>query len=80
MSVPISKWGNSLALRIPAAMAKQVGIGEGALADLSVENGSLVVRPVAKPAYDLDKLLSAITEANIHAETDTGPTVGNEIG
>ncbi len=25
----VSKWGNSLALRLPAAAAKQLGVGEG---------------------------------------------------
>ncbi|WP_439574917.1 AbrB/MazE/SpoVT family DNA-binding domain-containing protein [Phreatobacter sp.] len=80
MNMPITKWGNSLALRIPSSFAKEIGVGEGAIADLSVENGTLVVRPVAKPAYDLAMLVSGITEANLHGETDTGYAAGNEIG
>jgi len=27
--VTVSKWGNSLAVRLPAATAKQLGVGEG---------------------------------------------------
>lgn len=80
MNMPITKWGNSLALRIPASFAKQIGVGEGVLADLSVENGALIVRPVAKPVYDLAKLVAGINESNVHAEHETGKAVGNEFG
>jgi len=29
MGLVVSKWGNSLAVRLPAASAKQLGVGEG---------------------------------------------------
>ena len=29
MGLLVSKWGNSLAVRLPAASAKQLGVGEG---------------------------------------------------
>jgi antitoxin MazE len=29
MELQISKWGNSLALRLPAALAKDIGVSEG---------------------------------------------------
>lgn len=29
MELAVAKWGNSLAVRLPAASAKQLGVGEG---------------------------------------------------
>jgi antitoxin MazE len=78
MVVNIARWGNSLAVRIPAAFAAQLGVVEGALADLSVENGRLVVTPVEKRRYVLADLLEGISDENLHVETDTGAAVGNE--
>lgn len=75
----IGKWGNSLAVRIPAAYAARLGLEEGAEAKLSVEDGRLIVEPVAtKPHYRLEDLLAVITPENSHGETETGSAVGNE--
>ena len=74
----IQKWGNSLALRIPKSFAQEVGFDRDSSVDISLEDGKLVVSPVAKPAMTLEQLLSQITEDNIHHEVDTGPAVGEE--
>ena len=82
MKTEFLKWGNSLALRVPSAFAKEVGASEGRRADMTVENGALVVK-LAKPKkrrrYLLETLIDEITEENRHAETEWGPPVGNEI-
>lgn len=80
MNARFSKWGNSLALRIPAAFAQELSVAEGAIADISVQNGCLIVKPVGAPRYDLAELVGRITETNLHVETDTGSAVGNEFG
>ena len=75
----VAKWGNSLALRIPNAFAREIDIREGAPVDISVVDGVLLVRPVEDAhAYDLDALLRGITEENRHGETTSGVAVGNE--
>ena len=53
----VQKWGNSLALRIPAPMLRTWGIVEGESVDLTVEHGALVARPLQK-RYTLDELLA----------------------
>lgn len=78
MDAQVSKWGNSYALRIPAAMAKLLNVTEGSKVDLAVEEGALVVRP-ARARLHLADLLAGVNENNLHAETPTGKTVGNEI-
>lgn len=80
MIAAVAKWGNSLALRIPAAFAREIAIREGASVDISVEDGVLLVRPVDEThVYDLDDLLGKITEDNRHGEIATGRSVGNEF-
>jgi antitoxin ChpS len=53
----VQKWGNSMALRIPAPVLRSWGIAEGQVVSLSVEGGALVVRP-ARKRYTLAGLLS----------------------
>lgn len=80
MIAAVAKWGNSLALRIPAAFAREISIREGASVDISVADGVLLVRPVDEThVYDLDDLLCRITEENRHGEIATGRSVGNEF-
>jgi len=82
MKTEFLKWGNSLALRVPSAFAKEVGASEGRRADMTIENGALVVK-LAKAKkrrrYSLEALIDEITEENRHSETKWGPLVGNEI-
>ena len=80
MIATVAKWGNSLALRIPSAFAREISVREGVSVDISVANGALLVRPVEESAvYDLDALLRGITEENRHGEVSTGRAVGNEF-
>ena len=53
----IQKWGNSMALRIPAPMLRSWGIAEGQPVALSVESGALIARATQK-RYTLAELLS----------------------
>jgi antitoxin MazE len=80
MKIEFLKWGNSLALRVPKAFAQEVGATEGRAADLTVENGALVVKVLRKRRrYDLEKLIDGITEKNRATEIDYGPARGNEV-
>lgn len=80
MNARFSKWGNSLAIRIPAAFAQEISVGEGAIADISVKNGCIVIKPMSEPHYDLADLLAGISESNLHGEIESHSAVGNEFG
>jgi antitoxin MazE len=67
----VAKWGNSLAVRIPQALAEQAQLDEGAEVEVSVEGGSLSVRRRPR-RYTLDELVEQITPENRHEETDWG--------
>ena len=77
MRARIAKWGNSLGIRIPKTVAKEVGLDEGADVDLRVSGKNLVLAP-AHREYSLQELVGAITPKNRHRETDWGGPVGNE--
>ena len=79
MVATVAKWGNSLAVRIPQNLAKELHLAEGAELDLDVVNGSLVMKPRIRKRYSLDELINGITSENIHAEIDSGIAVGNEV-
>ena len=73
----ISKWGNSLAVRIPLAIAKQATLGEGDCVSLTLEGGGIVLRPTRRK-YELSDLVARITPKNRHRETDWGSPQGEE--
>lgn len=74
----ISKWGNSLAVRIPLALARQASIGEGDCVTMTVDrDGAIVLRPAAKK-YALRDLVARITPRNRHRETAWGRPEGQE--
>jgi antitoxin MazE len=76
----VKKWGNSLAIRIPAHFAQQLNLTENTPVDYAVVDGSLVIRPVTKNGpYSLKDLLDRMTKENIHGETETGTVIGQEI-
>lgn len=73
----LAKWGNSLGLRLPKAIAQAAGVEEGDPVDVSVENGAIVIRP-SGPTYSLEQLVGEITPRNRHDESDWGEPVGDE--
>ncbi len=77
MRASIAKWGNSLALRLPKALAEEARLVEGATVDLRVENGALVVAP-ARKRYRLADLLAETKPEAGHGETDWGALRGKE--
>lgn len=47
----VQTWGNSLAVRIPSALANQLSVKSGSEVDLSVSNGALLVKPAKRRKY-----------------------------
>ncbi len=74
----VSKWGNSLGVRIPRVAAEQAGLQEGADVEIKVSGNNLVVAR-AQRRYSLDELVSRITSRNRHDGIDWGRPVGREI-
>jgi len=79
MQTQIKKWGNSLALRIPKLFAIDANLKLNKVVDISIDKGSIIVRPISEKEYSLEKLLEGISKNNLHEEFDTGTPVGKEI-
>lgn len=78
MRTRIQKWGNSLALRIPGHVAREIGLRKETPVDVSLTDGKVVITPVTGPEPTLEQLLAGITDTNSHHEFDTGPATGKE--
>jgi antitoxin MazE len=77
MQVEVVKWGNSSAVRLPAAVLKEAHIALGDRLELRIEDGRIVLEPAARE-YRLDELVAGITKKNRHGEADFGSPVGRE--
>lgn len=72
MRTQISRWGHSLAVRLPRQIADAAGLGEGHAVEVEVVDGSVRVTP-AKPVYSLSELIAGITPENIPESFDDRP-------
>lgn len=77
MQVEVVKWGNSSAVRLPAAALKEVNMALGDRLELKTEGGKIVLEPTQRE-YRLEDLLAGITKLNRHAAVDFGAPVGRE--
>jgi antitoxin MazE len=78
MKVTVKKWGNSPAVRIPAAIMQASQLALDEVVDVREEGGCIVIEPVRKKSYDLDKLIKGITARNRHEVQDFGVPQGKE--
>ena len=79
MSQAILKWGNSLAFRIPAAIARQMEIGEGEEVEFYIDGKRLVVEKAAKmPRFTQQDLLKSLRKMK-KGLIDLGTPQGKEI-
>jgi antitoxin MazE len=74
----VSRWGNSLGLRLPKSVAREAHLDAGDTVEVSVDNGSIVIRP-SRPRYSLDELVRRITPKNRHHESEWGGPLGDEV-
>ena len=79
MESVIRKWGNSLALRLPASALKQADLSLDQKVNIVVSRGRIIIEASGKVEYDLGQLLDAMTTENSHAEADFGKPVGKEL-
>ncbi|HOW77659.1 MAG TPA: AbrB/MazE/SpoVT family DNA-binding domain-containing protein [Candidatus Competibacteraceae bacterium] len=74
----LRKWGNSPAIRIPAAVMRAANLNLNQNVEIKVEDGRVIIESTA-PSYALDDLLAGITPANRHEAMDFGAPQGSEL-
>lgn len=79
MNLYVRKWGNSAAVRIPAATLDAAGLRPDDAVEVREENGRIVIEKAHRSKLSLDELIDGITPENRHEESDWGPPVGKEF-
>jgi antitoxin MazE len=79
METQVRKWGNSLGVRLPLAIATQANILDGTKVDIVFKKNRIEIIPLKLPEYSLEELLSNISTENTYKEISTGESLGNEI-
>jgi len=76
----IQKRGNGLGINIPNVTANGLPLREGIYVNIQEKGHKIIIDPTKmNVSYNLTKMLSAITENNIHHCIETGTPTGNEI-
>ncbi len=79
MLAKVQKWGNSLALRLPKALAEEIGVKQESPVNISVRDHAIVIELARKTAkYDLNQMLNGVTPENQQSEVKTGDPTGKE--
>lgn len=79
MKVIVKKWGNSAAVRIPAAAMETARLALEQPVDVRAEAGRVIIEPIKSRDYDIRKLIKRISRKNCHALADFGKPVGREV-
>ncbi|HYW63113.1 MAG TPA: AbrB/MazE/SpoVT family DNA-binding domain-containing protein [Bradyrhizobium sp.] len=83
MKVKVSRWGNSLAVRLPRSAIEAVGAKEGSELDLAVERNGLYLRqPRQTSAQLLAEMVAEMKRLgpeNAPETVEWGPDRGSEI-
>jgi antitoxin MazE len=80
MNMYVRKWGNSAAVRIPAAVLDAAGLKADDAVEVREEDGRVVIEKARTPQeLTLEELLAGITPDNLHEEIDWGAPVGREF-
>ena len=77
MRARVSKWGNSLAIRLPKSAVESLRVHEGEAVEMTIKGETLVIRS-ACPHYRLEDLVAGITPDN-QPETIEFLPVGEEL-
>ncbi|MDR1388923.1 MAG: AbrB/MazE/SpoVT family DNA-binding domain-containing protein [Treponema sp.] len=77
MEAIVKKWGNSLGIRIPNLIVRELSLKDGSFVDIKDKGNEIIIKP--KERNKLSEMLNKINEKNIHGEVETNGPVGNEV-
>jgi antitoxin MazE len=77
-TLTVQQWGNSLAVRIPAAVARSVRFKVGQPVEVSVQDSNVLVKPIGEPKTSLAEKLAAFDPALHSGEAMVTGPAGNE--
>lgn len=74
----IKHWGNSLGVRLPAAVAREAHLDADQQVRITVEEGRVVITPVAPSPLNLEQRLARFDPERHGGEAMASPNVGAE--
>ena len=77
MEAVVKKWGNSLGIRIPNLIVRELSLKDGSFVDINDKGNEIIIKPIQK--NKLSEMLNLINEQNIHEEVKTTGPVGKEV-
>jgi antitoxin MazE len=77
-TLTVQQWGNSLAVRIPAAVARSARFRVGQPVEVSAQDSIVLVRAIGTPKLTLAQKLSAFDPALHGGEAMAARPVGKE--
>jgi antitoxin MazE len=77
-TLTVQRWGNSLAVRIPAAVARSARIKVGQPVEVSAQDSNVLVRAIGDPKLTLAQKLAAFDPSLHGGEVMVTRPVGNE--
>ena len=78
MQATIKKWGNSLGLRLPSELLKEIGLSDGSKVILSKSGNDILVHKDSSK-LTLDKLFEGYKEEYFPEEVEFDNDIGNEV-
>lgn len=78
VQLKVTKWGNSLGLRVPKDVAARAGLTEGARVDIEgFDDGRIVITP-SRRRYTIEELVAGMTPEGSEFMEDDWP-MGEEL-
>lgn len=74
----IKHWGNSLGVRLPAAVAREARLDADQQVRITVEDGRVVITPLAQENLSLEQRLARFDPQRHGGEEMASPAVGAE--
>ncbi len=79
MEMIIKKWGNSLAARIPKAIANIIDLRLNQKIDIEAKNGKIIITPIVeKKEYTIDELLNQCSPESVKLDEDDKNWINTE--
>jgi len=75
----VQQWGNSLAVRIPATVARSARFRVGQPVEVSAQEFNVLVKAIGEPRLTLAQRLAAFDPARHGGEVMATRAVGNEV-
>ncbi len=75
----IQQWGNSLAVRIPSAVARSARFVVGQPVEVAVQESGVVVKPIGEPKLTLAQKLALFDPVKHSGEVMVTGRVGAEV-